>query len=99
MGKMPMPRCGLWFAATLVALIAVRSAATAGEPVSRIVSVGGAVRRRFTPRVMFLFGRSGGVLNVAGSQTAADAILQIVGVQNAVQDYDGYKPLTADEPP
>jgi heme transport system substrate-binding protein len=62
----------------------------------QIAAEANAVRPPPERRVMFLFGRGGGVLNVARRQTAADAILQIVGVQNAVQDYDGYKPLTAE---
>ncbi len=48
------------------------------------------------PRVLFLYARSGGTLNVAGADTAADAMIAAAGGVNAVTGYTGYKPLTAE---
>ena len=45
-------------------------------------------------RVVFLFGWGGGTLSVAGRQTAADAMIRLSGATNAIQQYDGYKPIT-----
>ena len=49
-----------------------------------------------TPRVLFLYARGGGTMNVAGRATAADAIIGLAGGVNAVDGYEGYKPLTAE---
>jgi iron complex transport system substrate-binding protein len=48
------------------------------------------------PRVLFLYARGGGVLNVSGSGTAADAMIALAGGRNAVEGFEGYKPLTAE---
>lgn len=48
------------------------------------------------PRVLFLYARSGGTLNVAGADTAADAMIAAAGGVNAVTGYTGYRPLTAE---
>lgn len=48
------------------------------------------------PKVIFLYSRAGGVLNVAGANTAANDILLLSGAENAISDFDGYKPLTAE---
>jgi iron complex transport system substrate-binding protein len=45
-------------------------------------------------RVVFLFGWGGGTLSVAGRQTAADAMIRLSGATNAIQQYDGYKPIS-----
>ena len=45
-------------------------------------------------RVVFFFGWGGGTLSVAGRQTAADAMIRLSGATNAVQQYDGYKPIS-----
>lgn len=49
-----------------------------------------------TPRVLFVYARSGGVLNVSGTGTAAHAMIRLAGGENAVTAYEGYKPLTAE---
>jgi len=46
------------------------------------------------PRVVFLFGRGGGSLLVAGSDTAAAAMIELAGGVSAVSEYSGYRPLT-----
>ena len=48
------------------------------------------------PRVMFIYARGGGVMNVSGTGTSADAMIALGGGVNAVQDYRNYKPLTAE---
>lgn len=46
------------------------------------------------PHALFVYARGGGVMNVSGTGTAAAAMLEIAGLQNAVTAYEGYKPLT-----
>jgi iron complex transport system substrate-binding protein len=48
------------------------------------------------PRVLFIYARGGGTVNVSGTKTAADAIIALAGGVNAVTGYEGYKPLTAE---
>nr|HRJ73367.1 ABC transporter substrate-binding protein [Terrimicrobiaceae bacterium] len=48
------------------------------------------------PRVLFIYARGGGVMNVSGTGTSADAIIAMAGGVNAVQEYANYKPLTAE---
>lgn len=45
-------------------------------------------------KVLFVYARSGAGLEVAGQETAADEMIRLVGAQNAVSGYTGYKPLT-----
>ena len=45
-------------------------------------------------RVVYVNARGGGSLQVAGTGTAADAIITIAGGSNAVDAFSGYKPLT-----
>jgi iron complex transport system substrate-binding protein len=48
------------------------------------------------PKVLFIYARGGGVMNVAGRGTAADSIIALAGGANAIEGYEGYKPLTAE---
>ncbi len=48
------------------------------------------------PKVLFIYARGGAVLNVSGTGTAAHAVIGLVGGQNAVTGYQGYRPLTAE---
>ena len=48
------------------------------------------------PRVMFIYARGGGTLNVSGTGTAAAEMISLSGAVNAVDAYEGYKPLTAE---
>ena len=45
------------------------------------------------PRVLFVLSNSGGRLTGAGDDTAAAAIIEMAGAQNAVTGFSGYKPL------
>ncbi|MFZ5780320.1 MAG: heme/hemin ABC transporter substrate-binding protein [Pseudomonadota bacterium] len=46
------------------------------------------------PRVLFLLSMSGGAPQAAGRGTAADGIIQLAGGVNAIDGYNGYRPLT-----
>lgn len=48
------------------------------------------------PKVLFVFARGAGTLNIAGHNTAADAIIALSGGINAVDGYEGYRPMTAE---
>ncbi|MEN0060636.1 MAG: hemin ABC transporter substrate-binding protein [Myxococcota bacterium] len=48
------------------------------------------------PRVVFIYARGGGTLNVAGLDTGAGRMVELAGGVNAVTGYTGYKPLTAE---
>lgn len=47
-------------------------------------------------RAIYVHARGGSGLQVAGSGTAADAMLRLAGAVNCVQEFAGYKPLTAE---
>ena len=47
-------------------------------------------------KVIFIYARGQGNLMVAGKETAANTMVELAGAVNAVQDYEGYKPLTAE---
>lgn len=49
-----------------------------------------------TPRVLFIYARGGGTMMVAGRDTAATELIVLSGGLNAVDAYEGYKPLTAE---
>ena len=45
-------------------------------------------------RVLFVLSMQGGRILASGTGTAADGIIALAGGENAVTDYEGYKPLT-----
>lgn len=45
------------------------------------------------PRVLFILAHSMSQVRVAGQRTAADAMLRLAGATNALNGFDGYKPL------
>ena len=45
-------------------------------------------------RVLFVLSAQGGRIMASGSGTAADAMIGLVGAENAVSGFEGYKPLT-----
>jgi iron complex transport system substrate-binding protein len=53
-------------------------------------------RAKGAPRVLFVYARGAGTVNVAGDDTAADAIVELAGGVNAVTGFTGYRPLTAE---
>lgn len=69
----------------------------AGEIARQAAAAQAAVESRKTkPGVLFLYARGGGVMNVAGAKTAADAMIALAGGRNAVTGYENYRPLTAE---
>ena len=48
------------------------------------------------PKTLFIFAQSEHSLTVAGTQTAADAIIRLAGGENVVADYAGYRPFNAE---
>lgn len=53
-------------------------------------------RAQYTPKVLFIFDQSGANSMVAGSGTAADAMIVYSGGRNVMHAIKGYKPLTAE---
>ncbi|MEM6530841.1 MAG: ABC transporter substrate-binding protein [Chloroflexota bacterium] len=49
-----------------------------------------------TPRVMFLYARGAGAVSVSGTDTSANTMIELVGAENAVTEFDGYQPITAE---
>lgn len=48
------------------------------------------------PKVLFIYARSGGTMNVSGRGTAADVMIRLAGGENAVRGFEGFRPLTAE---
>ncbi len=48
------------------------------------------------PSVLFIYARGPNVIMVSGQKTGADTMLQLAGVKNAVDGFEGFKPLTAE---
>ncbi len=48
------------------------------------------------PRVMFIYARAAGAASVAGSNTGAHVMIDMAGGKNAVTEFEGYRPLTAE---
>ena len=47
-------------------------------------------------KVLFIYARGSGNLMVAGTDTPADAFIELAGGSNAATGFDGFKPLTAE---
>ncbi len=55
------------------------------------------VKKIETPKkVLFIYARGAGSLNVAGSKNAADEMIRLAGGVNAVSEYEGYKPINSE---
>jgi iron complex transport system substrate-binding protein len=48
------------------------------------------------PRVMFIYARGAGAVSVAGANTSAATMIELAGGENAVTEYEGYQPITAE---
>lgn len=46
------------------------------------------------PRVLFIYARGRGTLNVAGSKTAGDEMIRLAGGVNSITEFEGYRPMT-----
>ncbi len=49
-----------------------------------------------TPRVLFVYARGAGTMQVAGAGSSAEAMIELAGAENAVTGFEGYKPMTAE---
>ncbi|MEM7799119.1 MAG: ABC transporter substrate-binding protein, partial [Chloroflexota bacterium] len=61
--------------------------ATAAELLAQVES---------TPRVMMIYARGVDTVSAAGFGTSVDVMFELAGVENAVTDWEGYQPLTAE---
>ncbi|NBB75029.1 MAG: ABC transporter substrate-binding protein [Bacteroidetes bacterium] len=48
------------------------------------------------PRVLFIYARGSGSMNVAGRGTTAEAMIELAGARNAITGFEGFKPMTAE---
>lgn len=48
------------------------------------------------PRVLFIYARGAGAVSVAGQDTGAHTMIQLAGGENAIEGFEGYRPLTAE---
>lgn len=48
------------------------------------------------PKVLFILSAAGGRLMAAGSHTAAASMIELAGGRNAIDGYEGYKPLSGE---
>jgi len=46
------------------------------------------------PRVLFIYSRGSGAPQVGGTKNASDEMIKLAGGENAVKDFEGFKPLT-----
>jgi iron complex transport system substrate-binding protein len=49
-----------------------------------------------TPRVMFIYARGLDTVSAAGYGTSVDVMFELAGVENAITEWEGYQPLTAE---
>ena len=56
----------------------------------------GVAKAEKAPKVLFIYARGAGMQNVAGMGTSADAMIRLAGGANAVTEYEGYKPMSAE---
>lgn len=47
-------------------------------------------------KVLFVYARGVGALNVGGTGTSVEEVIQLAGAQNAITDFNDFKPLTAE---
>ncbi|NBC87729.1 MAG: ABC transporter substrate-binding protein [Bacteroidetes bacterium] len=48
------------------------------------------------PRVLFVYARGAGTMQVAGRGTSAEAMIELAGARNAITGFDGFKPMSAE---
>lgn len=66
------------------------------KQVSREVAALSKYKYTTRPRVLFIYARGAGTLLVAGKQTSVAHAIEMAGGQNAIDDFEGFKPLTAE---
>ncbi len=50
----------------------------------------------YSPKVLFIYARGAGTILVAGKKTQMDKMISIAGGENAVNNFESFKPLTAE---
>lgn len=53
-----------------------------------------AADQKMKPKVVFIYARGAGTVNVGGTETPADAMIKLAGGENPVTEFSQYKPLT-----
>lgn len=53
-------------------------------------------RAKTKPRVLFVYARGAGTLMVGGARTPAAEMIRLAGGENAVDSFEGFKPLTSE---
>ena len=48
------------------------------------------------PKVLFIYARGAGSLQVSGQNTSVDQLIQLAGGKNAIQGFSDFKPLTTE---
>jgi len=48
------------------------------------------------PKVLFIYARGAGTMNVAGKGSSLDAIIKLAGGKNAIQEFNEFKPYTTE---
>jgi len=48
------------------------------------------------PRVLFIYARGASTIMVSGKGTTADAMIRLAGGENAVSEFEGFKPITSE---
>lgn len=74
--------------------VSEKGRALADEIEAAIISASEAAARENRKRVMFVLSTRGGRIMASGANTAADGIINLAGGINAVEGFEGYKPLT-----
>jgi iron complex transport system substrate-binding protein len=88
--------------AMIVAVAQALGVAERGEALQRCVAdqlrgvTGPLAEVTVRPRVLFLLSTGGGEMLTSGAGTRANAIIRLAGGRNAVEGYEGYKPLSAE---
>lgn len=73
-----------------------RAEALAARVTEGLAQVAAEARDRPHPRVLFVLAADGGRILASGTGTAADAMIRLAGGVNAVDAFEGYKPLTSE---
>ncbi|MCV6592278.1 MAG: ABC transporter substrate-binding protein [Silicimonas sp.] len=71
-----------------------KAEALAAEVAEALTEAREASRVDSPKRVMFVLSTQGGRIMASGAGTAADAIIRLAGGENALADFEGYKPVT-----
>ncbi|MEM6727646.1 MAG: ABC transporter substrate-binding protein [Pseudomonadota bacterium] len=76
--------------------VSEKGEALAAEVDAELAAVADSVSARDgdAARVIFILSTQGGRIMASGSGTAADGIIELAGAENAIQGFEGYKPLT-----